>query len=129
MSEEIKKTKALVLFSGGLDSILAVKTLEEQGIEVGALCFRSNFFNEENARKMAEKLKIDLIVEDISKKLLEIVKNPPSGYGKNLNPCIDCHALMIREAKRIAEERQYDFLASGEVLGQRPFSQKRVCFY
>jgi len=122
---ERKKIKALVLFSGGLDSILALKTLEEQGILVDALCFRSNFFNEDNARKMAEKLGIKLIVKDISAKLLDIVKNPPSGYGKNLNPCIDCHTLMIQEANRFAKENNYDFLASGEVLGQRPFSQNR----
>jgi predicted adenine nucleotide alpha hydrolase (AANH) superfamily ATPase len=124
-AEEAKNTKALVLFSGGLDSILAVKVLEAQNIDVIAICFKSNFFNEEQAKKSAEDLGIKLIVEDISEKLLKIVKNPPSGYGKNLNPCIDCHTLMVQEATQVAKKQGYDFLASGEVLGQRPFSQNK----
>ena len=125
---QIKKTKnpkALVLFSGGLDSILAVKTLEAQNIDVTAVCFKSTFFNADHAKKSAEALNIKLIVNDIRDKFLELVKNPPSGYGKNLNPCIDCHALMAQEASRVMEEGDYDFLASGEVLGQRPFSQNK----
>ena len=123
--KEIKNPKALVLFSGGLDSILAVKTLEAQNIDVTAICFKSNFFNENQAKKSAEDFNIKLIVKDIGDKFLEVVKNPPSGYGKNLNPCIDCHALMAQEAFQIMKDGDYDFLASGEVLGQRPFSQNK----
>jgi len=120
-----RKVKALVLFSGGLDSILAVKTLEAQDIDVSAICFRSNFFNEEQAKKTSEELGIKLIVKDIKDKFLKVLKNPPSGYGKNLNPCIDCHALMAQEALSFMRKNDYDFLASGEVLGQRPFSQNK----
>jgi len=125
----MKRTKALVLFSGGLDSMLAVKLLQIQGIEVDGVCFVSNFFGCENAKKAAKYLGIKLIVIDISKKLLEIVKNPPSGYGKHLNPCLDCHALMVKSAvvKIMADKKgwKYDIIATGEVLGQRPFSQTK----
>lgn len=118
-----KKIKALLLFSGGLDSILAVKILQVQGIEVTALCFSSNFFDCAKAIKSAEQLKIKIITKDISKKELILVKNPPSGYGKNMNPCIDCHANMMKQAGKIAAAENYSIVASGEVLGQRPFSQ------
>jgi tRNA-specific 2-thiouridylase len=117
--------KALLLFSGGLDSILAAKLLQEQSIDVTALCFVSNFFNAEKAKETAKKLDFNLRIEDISKDELELVKNPPHGYGKNLNPCIDCHAMMIKKAGLIAKKEGFDFVASGEVLGQRPFSQNR----
>jgi len=116
------KLKALVLLSGGLDSILAAKVLQAQGTEVQGICFRSNFFSSEKAKKAAESIGIKLNIVDISNELLEIVKNPPSGYGKHLNPCIDCHALMTKKASEIKE---YNVIATGEVLGQRPFSQKK----
>ncbi len=135
------KTKALVLFSGGLDSMLAAKLLQEQGIEVAGVCFQSIFFTCDKVRKPAKYVNIKLKVVDISKELLEIVKNPSSGYGKHLNPCIDCHALMVRKAgeylnKDIAgttgslvanapQDDRYHFIATGEVLGQRPFSQNK----
>jgi len=119
--------KALVLFSGGLDSILAVKILQAQNIEVEAVCFTSNFFDCIKAKESAEQIGIKLNVIDIGEEILSLVKNPPSGYGKNLNPCIDCHALMIRKADEFARAGggQYDFIATGEVLGQRPFSQNK----
>ncbi|HOZ56178.1 MAG TPA: tRNA 4-thiouridine(8) synthase ThiI [bacterium] len=122
----MSKIKALVLFSGGLDSLLAVKILELQDIEVTGLCFASNFFSCENAKKSADINSINLKVVDISEDILNLVKNPPSGYGKNLNPCIDCHSLMIGKAAKIMKNENYDFIATGEVLGQRPFSQNRV---
>lgn len=121
----MKKVKALVLFSGGLDSMLAVKILQDQGIEVEGVCFESNFFNAAKARKLAQEINIRLKIKDISRNMLELVKNPPSGYGKHLNPCLDCHSLMIREAGKIKAREKYDFIATGEVLGQRPFSQNR----
>jgi len=115
--------KALVLFSGGLDSMLAVKVLQTQGIEVDGVCFVSNFFGSEKAEKAADSINLNLKIIDIGSEILEIVKNPPSGYGKNLNPCIDCHAFMIKKADEIMKAEKYDFIATGEVLGQRPFSQ------
>ncbi len=122
-----KKVKAIVLFSGGLDSNLAIKILEAQGIDVTAFCFASNFFGAKNAKIGEEKNNIKLKVIDISKDILELVKNPPHGHGKNMNPCIDCHALMMKKAKEYLKDRggDYNFIASGEVLGQRPFSQNK----
>jgi tRNA-uridine 2-sulfurtransferase len=119
------KTKALVLFSGGLDSMLVVKLLQEQNIRVDGICFRSSFFEPHNALKSAETLGLHLDVVDIGQEILKLVKNPPSGYGKNLNPCLDCHALMIKKAGQFAKKEKYDMVATGEVLGQRPFSQRK----
>jgi tRNA-specific 2-thiouridylase len=119
----IKKVKALVLFSGGLDSILAVKLLEIQGVKVTGLTYKSCFFDEKTASKAAKTLKITLKIVDISHEHLDVVKNPPHGYGKAANPCIDCHTLMLIEAKKMMKKSSYDFVATGEVLGERPFSQ------
>lgn len=105
--------------------MLAAKILMEQGIEVLGLSFKSNFFSTKKAVKTAQTLGIELRAEDICKEELELVKNPPSGYGKNLNPCIDCHALMIKKAGEIARQEGFDIVATGEVLGQRPFSQNK----
>ncbi|MBU1126827.1 tRNA 4-thiouridine(8) synthase ThiI [Patescibacteria group bacterium] len=121
----MKKIKALVLFSGGLDSLLAMKLLQEQDISVTALIFKSYFFSSKKAEKNAKQLNVPVIVSDISKKHLEVVKNPASGHGKAANPCIDCHLLMLRQAKKIAEKRGFDLIATGEVLGERPFSQNK----
>jgi hypothetical protein len=109
--------------SGGLDSILAAKILEEEGIEVNPICFKSFFFSCEQAEKAMEQLKLKLKIVDISEEHLKIIKNPLHGRGKGFNPCIDCHFLMIKTAKEIAKEKGYDFIATGEVLGQRPMSQ------
>ena len=113
--------KVLVLFSGGLDSILAAQLLKEQKLEVKALCFKSCFFDEKKAKEAAKDLHIPLKIIDFSKKHLEIVKSPKYGYGKNMNPCIDCHILMLKEAKKIMKS----FIATGEVLGERPMSQNK----
>ncbi len=118
-----KKPRALVVFSGGLDSILAVKILQEQGINVTALTFVSYFFDAESAKNSAGEAGVKLIAKDFSDIHLKIVEKPKHGYGKVMNPCIDCHALMFKEAWKIAEEKGFDVLASGEVLGQRPLSQ------
>ncbi len=122
---ERPRVKAIVLFSGGLDSILAAKLLMNQGIEVTALTYESNFFNANVARESAKNLGIPIIIKDISKAELGLVKNPANGYGKHLNPCIDCHGMMIRLAGEIAKKQGFDIVATGEVLGQRPFSQNR----
>lgn len=114
-----------MLFSGGLDSILAAKVLESQGIEVMGICFTSTFFDCEKAKQTAQDNGLQIETVDISKDMIELVKNPPSGYGKNLNPCIDCHSLMISKTSAIMKDKGYDFMATGEVLGQRPFSQNK----
>lgn len=119
------KTKALVLFSGGLDSLLAVKLLRKQQIETTGLCFYSSFYNCKKAKEGARALAMELKTVDIGAEMLKLVKNPISGYGKHLNPCLDCHALMIRLAAEIARQEKFDFVATGEVLGQRPFSQNK----
>lgn len=117
------KIRALMLFSGGLDSILAVKILQKQDIKVTGLCFVSYFFKDDLAKKAAKQLKIKLKIIDFSDEHLAMVKNPDYGYGKAINPCIDCHILMLRKAKEISEK--FDFMATGEVLGERPMSQNK----
>jgi len=112
--------KALLLFSGGLDSILAARILQEQGFEVEAVFFKSHFFDIEN-----KKPNFKLRVVDISNKQFEVVKNPKHGYGKNMNPCIDCHLLMLKQAKEIMDKEGFDIIITGEVLNERPMSQNR----
>lgn len=122
---ETKKIKALALFSGGLDSALAIKTVQEQGIEVIALNFVSHFFGGKNekAENMAKQLGIRLEYIDFKKRHTSVVQEPVYGYGKNMNPCIDCHSLMFKIAGELLEEYGAQFVISGEVLGQRPMSQ------
>ena len=117
--------KALALFSGGLDSSLAIKVMQNQGIEVIALNFVSYFFGGKNekAEKMAETLGVKLEYIDFKDAHMEIVKSPPNGYGKNMNPCIDCHAMMMKVAGKLLEKYGASFVITGEVLGQRPMSQ------
>ena len=120
-----KKVKALVLLSGGLDSILAVKLLLEQGIEVVAINFRTNFCGPSKARPAAEMLGVPLREENIREEFLEVLKKPKHGYGAGMNPCIDCHALMLKKAGQIMKKERFDFVATGEVLGERPMSQHK----
>jgi tRNA U34 2-thiouridine synthase MnmA/TrmU len=121
-----KKIRALVLLSGGLDSMLAAKILMEQGVEAVGISFISCFFGAGKAEIATNQLGIELKKIDFKKEHLKMVKNPASGYGKFLNPCIDCHALMIKWAGEIARKEGFDFIATGEVLGQRPMSQNRT---
>jgi len=115
--------KALVLLSGGLDSILAAKILKEQKIKVKALTFKSYFFDERQGKIAAKNLKIPIKVVDFSEDHLKIVKKPKYGYGSSMNPCIDCHLLMLKKAKQIMEKEKFNFVATGEVLWERPLSQ------
>jgi len=117
------KKRTLVLYSGGLDSILAAKILEKQGIDVTALTFVSYFFDAVQAEKSAAENNIKFIAKDFSKPHFEIVKNPKFGRGAGMNPCIDCHLLMLKVAKKIATQEGCDIIATGEVMGQRPMSQ------
>lgn len=121
----MKKVKAILLFSGGLDSLLAFKILEEQGIETVPIFFKSYFFGPEIAEKSAKENGIKLKIIDISKEQLEIVKKPKFGYGSSMNPCLDCHILMLKKAKEIVKKEKFDFVATGEVLGERPMSQNK----
>lgn len=115
--------RALALSSGGLDSVLAAKVIMDQGIEVTGICFKSAFFGSENAERMAAQIGMPLIIVDFTDEHLAMTKKPKHGYGKNMNPCIDCHAMMLNYAGKIMEEQGYDFLITGEVLNQRPMSQ------
>lgn len=118
-------TKALVVFSGGLDSLLAIKVLEAQGFSVEALSFESPFYAADRARSAAAHYGFRLQVLDVTDEIFSLTQNPPNGFGKNMNPCIDCHGMMFRLAGRYADEQGIQVLASGEVLGQRPFSQTK----
>jgi len=120
-----RKIKGLALFSGGLDSILAVKILQKQRIEVTGLVFVSYFFDSQLADKAAKKLKIKLKIVDFSEEHLGIVKKPKYGYGRTMNPCLDCRLLMLKKAKQIMRREKFDFVATGEVLGERPMSQNK----
>ena len=117
--------KALVLFSGGLDSMLAAELLRRCGVEVTALTLVTPFFGSAAAERAAASTGLDMVVADITERHLEVLKSPRYGYGKNMNPCIDCHALMVRVAMERLEELGADFVATGEVLGERPKSQNR----
>ncbi len=118
-----KKVRALLLFSGGLDSVLAGKVLEEQGVEIVCLTFRSSFFGAREAIKAAAEQDWPLIVADITREQIQVVENPRYGYGRQLNPCIDCHGQMARIAGQLLQRYRADFVATGEVLGERPKSQ------
>lgn len=119
-------TRALAMVSGGLDSILAAKLIKEQGIEVIGICFKSHFFNEESAIRMTEQIGIPLKVVDFSKEHFNMVKHPKHGYGKNMNPCIDCHSLMLNYTGKLLQDMDADFIITGEVLNQRPMSQTKT---
>lgn len=118
-------TKAVALFSGGLDSILAVKLIREQRIEVRGVNFKTPFFGLDKTCAAIKNLDIDLEIIDITQELLEILRNPKHGFGKNMNPCIDCHALMFKKAGEYMTRIGASFILSGEVLGERPMSQNR----
>jgi tRNA U34 2-thiouridine synthase MnmA/TrmU len=118
-----KAPHALGLLSGGLDSMLAIKLLQKEEVEVTAITFRTPFFSSERGETAARILNIPHMVLDITRDHLEMVKAPKYGYGRNMNPCIDCHAMMFSKAGDLMEKLGAHFLFSGEVLGQRPMSQ------
>jgi tRNA U34 2-thiouridine synthase MnmA/TrmU len=123
--------KALSLLSGGLDSLLATKLVLDQGIQVIGLHFTSLLCNALAADKglmvqeAARELGIRLIVRDKGPEFLQLVRKPSHGYGKRLNPCIDCKIYMLRAASEVMDAEGADFVITGEVLGQRPMSQMR----
>jgi tRNA-specific 2-thiouridylase len=124
----MQKRKAIALFSGGLDSTLAMKLMIDQGIEVLACNINTGFGatrdRREHMQNMCDQVGAELKIIDIQSEYLQkVLFSPKHGYGKHFNPCIDCHAKMFEVAKRIMEGEGADFLISGEVLGQRPMSQ------
>lgn len=132
----LSMARAVALFSGGLDSTLAILTILSQGVEVKALNFLTQFgcyptdrsSITKNLLFLAERFGFEVKLIDLSEKFIEIVKNPKFGYGKNMNPCIDCRILMLKEAKVFMDKTGADFIITGEVLGQRPMSQRKDTF-
>jgi tRNA-specific 2-thiouridylase len=120
-----RKIRALGLLSGGLDSMLAGAVLRAQGIDVTFICFVTPFYGPARAREAAAHLNLPLIEVDLTEKFYPLLYEPPHGFGRGHNPCIDCHALMIREAGALMAAEGFDFVFTGEVLGQRPMSQNR----
>ena len=127
------KRKAIALLSGGLDSTLAVKIMLDLGIEVEALNFTSPFCTctgknsgcKSEAVRVAQEYNIPIKVMHKGADYLEIVRNPVHGYGKGVNPCVDCRIYLLKKAKEYMLESGADFVFTGEVLGQRPMSQRR----
>ncbi len=128
----MKRRTALALFSGGLDSILATKLVVSLGVRVLAIKFVTPFFDyelladqEKYQQEIMEKYGIEVQLHDLSENYLDLLHNPSHGFGKNFNPCIDCKILMFSRAKELMAECGASFLISGEVIGQRPMSQRR----
>ena len=123
----MKGIRAIGLLSGGLDSTLAVKLMLDQGIEVHAVNFTSPLHQRGEKKSRAESTAkaFDLPFKSIELGLeyLHVVRHPKHGYGSGVNPCIDCHALMLRKAKQYARQIDARFIFTGEVLGERPMSQ------
>jgi tRNA-specific 2-thiouridylase len=129
----VKRHRAVALYSGGLDSTLAIIAVLRQGIEVKAVTFMNHFGCDVSDRSScsknpfaaAEKFGFEVKMSHLSGKFMDIVKNPKFGHGKNMNPCVDCRILMLREAKEFMGMTGAEFIVTGEVLGQRPMSQRR----
>jgi tRNA U34 2-thiouridine synthase MnmA/TrmU len=124
--------KAIALLSGGLDSSLALRVMLEQGIEIEVLNFSTIFCtcNKKGgcshfAQKITQELGVPMKIFSLSEEYLEVVKHPRYGYGKNLNPCLDCRIFLFKKAKEYMEKAGAAFIITGEVLGQRPMSQHR----
>lgn len=129
-------TKAVAIYSGGLDSTLAIITMLRQGVDVTAVTFLTQFGCDTGDRSSCSKdpfsasvkFGFEVKLSHLAGKFVDIVKNPKFGHGKNMNPCIDCRILMLREAKELMEILGAGFIITGEVLGQRPMSQRRETF-
>lgn len=105
--------------------MLAAKLLMDQGIKLQGLSFKNYFFKLKDIKKRALEINLPLKIIDLSEKQFKLVRNPKFGYGKNLNPCLDCRLLMFEEAKKIMEKQGFSFVATGEVVGERPMSQQK----
>ena len=137
----MSKPKAVSLISGGLDSLLATKVIMEQGVHVEGINFFTGFCVEghthairkkdkakpkrNNALWVAETLGIKLHIIDIVEEYKDVLLNPKHGYGANMNPCLDCKIFMVKKAQQWIDENGFDFIITGEVIGQRPMSQRK----
>ncbi len=135
----VSERKAVALVSGGLDSMLAVRVVQDQGIHVEGLNFFTGFCVEghthairknakpkrNNALWVAERLGMKLHFIDVVEDYRDVVLNPKYGYGANLNPCLDCKIFMVQRAFEWMREHGFDFIITGEVMGQRPKSQRK----
>jgi hypothetical protein len=133
--------KAVALISGGLDSLLAARVIQDQGIHVEGINFYTGFCVEghthairkrdqtknkrNNALWVAQQLGIKLHIIDIVEEYKQVLTNPKHGYGANMNPCLDCKVFMVRKAHEWVQEHDFDFIITGEVIGQRPMSQRK----
>jgi len=124
-ADDPRKVRALVLFSGGLDSQLAVCVLRDQDVDVEAVTFDSPFFSVGVARKSAAALGLPMHVVNFSRDIVSLLENPKHGFGSCMNPCIDCHARMLQRAGEMLEPLGCHFIITGEVLNERPMSQNR----
>ncbi len=136
-----EQRKAVALISGGLDSLLAARTVMDQGVHVEGINFYTGFCVEghthairekdrarpkrNNALWVAEQLGIKLHIVDIIEEYMDVVINPQHGYGAHLNPCLDCKVFMVNKAREWIAEHDFDFIITGEVIGQRPMSQRK----
>jgi tRNA U34 2-thiouridine synthase MnmA/TrmU len=136
-----EQRKAVALISGGLDSLLAARVIQEQGIHVEGINFYTGFCVEghthairkrdqkkekrNNALWVAEQLGMKLHIIDIVEEYKAVLLNPKHGYGANLNPCLDCKVFMVHKAYEWIKEKGFDFIITGEVIGQRPMSQRK----
>ncbi|HIE77506.1 MAG TPA: tRNA (5-methylaminomethyl-2-thiouridylate)-methyltransferase [Candidatus Thioglobus sp.] len=136
-----KIRKAVSLISGGLDSLLSTKLIIDQGVHVEGINFFTGFCVEghthairkqksdkpkrNNALWVAEQLGIKLHIIDVIEEYRDVLLNPKHGYGKNMNPCLDCKGFMVKKAKQWMEDNDFDFIITGEVMGQRPMSQRK----
>ena len=144
MTNAQNQAKAVALISGGLDSMLAARVVKDQGVHVEGLNFFTGFCVEghthairnhdrkrpkrNNALWVAEQLGIKLHIIDVIEEYKDVVINPRHGYGANLNPCLDCKSFMVGKARQWMQAHGFDFIVTGEVVGQRPMSQRRDTF-
>ena len=130
LTETKEKKKIVALLSGGLDSTLAIKTMQKQGFEVSAVAIKTPFCDFDcgrgcgfEIRERADNLGVNLKTVYLGDEYIEMLKHPKHGFGSGMNPCIDCRAMMFEAGKKHMEEIGAEFIISGEVLGQRPMSQ------
>ncbi|NLL12136.1 MAG: tRNA 4-thiouridine(8) synthase ThiI [Fibrobacter sp.] len=124
----------LVMFSGGLDSVTATHLLRNQGLKIKALHFVLPFYSGlgssyKEVRRYADALGVPIRIEEEGEEFLDMILDPAFGYGKNANPCMDCRIARLKKAAKIMEEEGASFIATGEVIGQRPMSQRLECLY